>query len=77
MTRCAELQAGGRGLLATFSRSFPPASAKEASMDDPCAGVKTTPAPERAFRAPGPEREPHFRVPIMFESLEVKVLFTA
>src|SRR5882762_8480550 len=34
-TRCRERQAGGRGLLVSLSRSFPPASEREARMDDP------------------------------------------
>jgi hypothetical protein len=43
----------------------------------PRASVKTTLATETRLRASSPTREPHFCVPSMFDSLEVKVLFTA
>src|ERR1700681_1239509 len=61
MTKCKRRRVRGRGLLAIFCRSFPPASEREARMDDPtrrCAN--DTDNGTRLLGAPGPKREPHF-----------------
>ena len=50
---------GGRGLFAGWRRSFPPASEREARMDDPTPRPKKGRETECPFGAPVPKQEPH------------------
>src|SRR5713101_5689538 len=50
---------GGRGLFAGWRRSFPPASEREARMDDPTPRPKKGRETECPLGAPVPKQEPH------------------
>jgi hypothetical protein len=65
---------GGRGLLKDECRSFPPASEREARMDDPTPRSKKDRETECAFRgALVPKQEPPFYFPRGFASLRQRL----
>ena len=53
-------------MLAIFCKSFPPASEREARMDDPTRRCENdTDNGTRLLGAPGPKREPHLFGPLI------------